>query len=287
MIGLFDSGIGGLTVLKSLIEILPNEDYIYLGDTARLPYGTKSQETIKRYTEQNIHFLEAKGVDLVVSACHSASSSILKYKIRSQKPLYNVIEPACADALQQTSTKKIGLLATAATVRAGQYNELITTPYKLFAEPAPLLVPLVENNWLEDIITDLTLERYCAPLKVAEVDTVILGCTHYPLLQKAIGKCFGSRINMIDPGKSLAQKISLELTTTNTKKNSSNLSQKIALNAPGEFSAVVSKETSQSSIPTTPPKPLQIFLTDQSAFFVQLAEVILGRKNLDIQQIDL
>lgn len=251
MIGLFDSGIGGLTVLKSLLEILPNEDYVYLGDTARLPYGTKSQETIKRYTEQNIHFLESKGVDLVISACHSASSSILMFDILSTKPLLNVIEPACSEALAKTKSKKIGLLATATTVRAGQYNKLIQAPYTLYAESAPLLVPLVENNWLEDEVTDMIIARYVAPLKAANVDAVILGCTHYPLLAKAIKNALPANCALIDPGLCLAQKI--------------------AKNRPQKTTAGTVK----------------IFLTDQSLFFTQLAEQILGKKNLSIEPVDL
>lgn len=251
MIGLFDSGIGGLTVLKSLLKTLPHEDYVYLGDTARLPYGTKSQETIRRYTEQNIHFLESKGVDLVISACHSASSSILQYKMTSRLPLYNVIEPACEEALMKSKNKKVGLLATATTVRAGQYHELIKTPYTLFAQPAPLLVPLVENNWLIDPITDMIIDRYTAPLKKENVDSIILGCTHYPLLSESLERNLGPSIHLIDPGACLASKIAQKISSPKTKGS------------------------------------ITLFLTDHSAFFTQLAENILGIKNLHIQQMDL
>ncbi len=251
MIGLFDSGIGGLTVLKSLLEVLPNEDYIYLGDTARLPYGTKSQEVIKRYTEQNIHFLENKGVDLVVSACHSASSSILKFQMTSRQPLYNVIEPSCSEAQRLSRTKKIGLLATATTVRGGQYHKLIREPYSLIAEPAPLLVPLVENNWVDDVVTTMIIDRYVAPLKAAQVDAVILGCTHYPLLSKSIGAALGASCAIVDPGACLAKTIA---STVTAKKSSGKV---------------------------------EIYLTDQSPFFTELAETILGRKNLSIHQVDL
>lgn len=251
MIGLFDSGIGGLTVLKSLLEVLPGEDYVYLGDTARLPYGTKSQETIKRYTEQNIHFLEAKGVDIVVSACHSASSSILKYQMSSRKPLYNVIEPACEEALKKSQTQKVGLLATATTVRGGQYHKLISPPYTLFAEPAPLLVPLVENNWIQDDVTDMIIARYVQPLKKANVDAVILGCTHYPLLAKPIQLALGSGCALIDPGTCLA----------------------------GRIAKTVTQKSGHGKV--------EIYLTDQSPFFTELAENILNRKNLNIHQVDL
>lgn len=251
MIGLFDSGIGGLTVLKSLLKILPNEDYIYLGDTARLPYGTKSPETIKRYTEQNIHFLESKGVDCVVSACHSASSSILKYQITSKNPLYNVIEPACSEAKKRSKNKTVGLLATAATVNAGQYGKLISAPYTLISEPAPLLVPLVENNWLDDDVTRMVIERYVARFIESQTDAVILGCTHYPLLSAEIKKALGPECMLIDPGMCLAHQIS---------------------------ATVPAKST---------PGTVKIYLTDQSPFFTQLAQQILAKKDLDIQQVDL
>lgn len=251
MIGLFDSGIGGLTVLKSLLELLPNEDYIYLGDTARLPYGTKSQETIKRYTEQNIHFLESHGVDIVISACHSASSSILKYKITSKKPIFNVIEPSCLSAQEITKNKRIGLLATAATVNAGQYSELITSPYQLISQSAPLLVPLVENNWINDDITRSIIERYITPFKHGSVDVVILGCTHYPLLAAEIQKALGPAIKLIDPGLCLAKKIL----------------------------SLYPNKTGQ--------KTIKIFLTDESPFFTHLAQNILKMEHLTIHQVDL
>lgn len=252
MIGLFDSGIGGLTVLKSLLEILPNKDYIYLGDTARLPYGTKSQSTVKRYTEQNIHFLESRGVEIVISACHSASSSILMYDVHSSRPLYNVIEPSCVEAKQKSKNKKIGLIATATTVRAGQYHRLISSPYTLFAYSTPLFVPLVENNWTDDDITRQIVARYLHPLKDEGIDALILGCTHYPLLAKMIQEEMGPNCALIDPGHSLAEQIAKtdKLKRTGTGK-------------------------------------VQIYLTDQSPFFTDLAQTILKRHDLDIQQVDL
>lgn len=251
MIGLFDSGIGGLTVLSSLKKTLPNDSFIYLGDTARLPYGTKSPETIQRYTKQNIHFLKSKGVDVVVSACHSASSSILQYNIQDKLPLYNVIAPSCVEAISKTKSRKIGLLATQATVDGGQYHKLIAKPYQLFAQAAPLLVPLVESGWIDDAVTDTVIARYVQPLLEQHVDVLILGCTHFPLLKAAIQKIVGPNVQLVDPGDTLAELL----------KNSSE--------------------------PVTAKEPLQIFLTDQSPHFVRLAKSLLNDMSLKITQVDL
>lgn len=251
MIGLFDSGIGGLTVLSSLKKALPQDSFIYLGDTARLPYGTKSPETIQRYTKQNIRFLKNKGVDVVVSACHSASSSILQYNIQDDIPLFNVIAPSCEEAKLKSKSKKIGLLATQATVDGGQYHKLISAPYELYAQASPLLVPLVESGWIEDSITEAVIARYVQPLLEQKVDVIILGCTHFPLLKKSIQKIAGPGVTLVDPGDSLA--------------------------------ALLQK----SAKPTAATEPLQIFLTDQSPHFVRLAKQLLNETNLKITQVDL
>ena len=251
MIGLFDSGIGGLTVLKSLQNFLPNEQYIYLGDTARLPYGTKSPETIQRYTEQNIHFLNDKKVDLIVSACHSASSAILQFKIQGPVPLFNVIEPSCVEAMKETRNNKIGLLATQATVDAGQYQKLIDDSYDLFSQSGPMLVPLVEAGWTNDPITDQIIKRYTDPLMAKGVDTIILGCTHFPLLKSSIQKIVGPEVKLIDPGYCLAERIL----------------------------AVQGQATSSGS--------LEIFLTDKSPHFIKTAQAILPNQNLKLSQVDL
>lgn len=251
MIGLFDSGIGGLTVLSSLKKSLPNESFIYLGDTARLPYGTKSPETIRRYTQQNIHFLKQQGVDVVISACHSASSSILYYGITDSLPLFNVIEPSCLEAQLKSKNKKIGLMATQATVDGGQYNQRIPAPFELFTQACPMLVPLVESGWLEDEVTEAIVRRYVEPLKAQGVDVIILGCTHFPLLRKVIQKVAGPEVQLVDPGESLAE---LLITKKPTPKNK-NL--------------------------------LKIYLTDESPHFVRLAKTILKDESLQITQVDL
>lgn len=249
MIGLFDSGIGGLTVLGSLQKLLPRQKYIYLGDTARLPYGTKSPETIRRYTQQNISFLKQKGVDVIVSACHSASSSILQFQITDPLPLLNVIEPSCREAMALSQTKKIGLLATQATVDGGQYTRLIQSPYQLIPQAAPLLVPLVECGWTDDSITEQVIERYLQPLRSEKVDVLILGCTHFPLLRKSIERLWPD-LKLVDPGDSLARQI-LSL-----------------------------------SLPQQEPS-LSVFLTDNSPHFLRTAQRILPEQKLAITQVDL
>lgn len=251
MIGLFDSGIGGLTVLSSLKKSLPEESFIYLGDTARLPYGTKSPETIRRYTRQNIHFLKTQGVDVVVSACHSASSSILFYNITDDLPLYNVIEPSCLEAQKKTKSKKIGLMATQATVDGGQYKKRFPNDFELISQACPLLVPLVESGWVEDPITEAVIARYVEPLLAKNVDVIILGCTHFPILKPLIQKAVGPQIQLIDPGESLADLLIQRPMTKNPKTK------------------------------------LEIFLTDESSHFVRLAQTLLNDKSLKITQVDL
>lgn len=248
MIGLFDSGIGGLTVLRSLQDKLPNETFIYLGDTARLPYGTKSTQTVRRYAEQNIEFLLSKGADLIISACHSASSAILQEKVSCSVPLLNVIEPSCQEAKSKSKNKKIGLLATQGTVSSGQYQKLIP---QLQAQAAPLLVSLVESGWTNDPITDQIIDRYTSGLKKAEIDTLILGCTHFPLLKDSIQKNLGKDVLLVDPGDSLA------------------------------------KEVSNMKRPASKKEELKIFLTDNSPHFLKIAQAILMNFDLHIERVDL
>lgn len=247
MIGLFDSGIGGLSVLKTLIENYPKQSFVYLGDTARLPYGTKSSETVKRYTEQNLQFLKEKGATSIVSACHSASSAILEHDIESSLPLFNVIEPACRQALEVTKNKNIGLIATQTTVSSGQYQKQIPD---LQSVACPLLVPLVEAGWTDDEITNQIIKRYTDPLTGKGIDTLILGCTHFPLLKQSIQKEIGPHIRLIDPAETLSDQISERITKSDDTK-------------------------------------IHLYLTDTSTHFLKLAQAILMRFDLIIEQVDL
>lgn len=212
-IGFFDSGLGGLTVLYSIRARFPSENFVYLGDTARLPYGTKSPETIRRYTEQCIRALLKFDVKAIVVACNSASTAILNFKsteqeIQSPVPLYNVIEPGADVAVQMSTSKRIGVLGTRATVASNAYVRAIEQREPgaiVFQQAAPLLVPLVEEGWESDPLTNLVIYRYLAPLLSQSIDTLILGCTHYPALREGIAKVAGSSIELVDSAIAIAQ----------------------------------------------------------------------------------
>lgn len=209
-IGVFDSGLGGLTVLKALKTAFPNENYLYLGDTARLPYGSKSPETISRYLDQTIAHLMERKVKAIVVACNSASSALIGRPRDSARLIYNVIEPGAQAAVAVTQNFHIGVLATRATVRGQAYPKALQTlrsDVQCFQQAAPLLVPLVEEGWIEDPLTNLVIHRYLQPLLETGIDTLILGCTHYPILADAIRKVSGTGIEIVSSGVALAQKV--------------------------------------------------------------------------------
>ena len=208
-IGFFDSGLGGLTVLRAIRSTFPKENMIYLGDTARLPYGTKSPETIRRYTEQSITALTSRDVKAVVVACNSASTAILANRKAFEReiPIYNVIEPGARVALAASITKRIGVLGTRATVLAEAYPKALRAidPDAFIVQmPAPLLVPLVEEGWENDPLTNLIIHRYLAPLLAHSIDTLILGCTHYPALKDGIARVAGGSVQLVDSANAIA-----------------------------------------------------------------------------------
>lgn len=213
-IGLFDSGIGGLTVLRSVMGHLPKEDFLYLGDTARLPYGSKSPATIERYLAQNIQFLLSLNVKAVVVACNSASTVLLGKTPAYAVPVYNVIEPGARAALQASVTKRIGVLGTKATIAAGAYTRAIhdvDAGASVFAQACPLLVPLVEEGWEDDPLTNLVIYRYLHPLTLQKIDTLIMGCTHYPALRSGIAKVAGPSIALVDSAEVIANSIQADI----------------------------------------------------------------------------
>lgn len=218
-IGFFDSGLGGLTVLRSIRAHLPNENLVYLGDTARLPYGTKSPETIRRYTEQSIRALLGFDVKAIVVACNSASTALLNSKtanpISSPVPIYNVIEPGAEVAVRASATKRIGVLGTRATVASNAYPRAIYArdPSAFVAQhPAPLLVPLVEEGWEADPLTNLVIYRYVAPLLALSIDTLILGCTHYPALREGFQRVVGPGVTLVDSAEAIAENLERDFT---------------------------------------------------------------------------
>lgn len=209
-IGVFDSGIGGLTVVKELIYHLPLESIIYFGDTARAPYGTKSKSTIIRFTLENILFLLKADVKLIVVACNTSSSIALPVIRKHFKvPIIGVILPGAKEAVYATKNKRIGVIATPGTINSRAYEteiKRLSPGIKVISCACPLFVPLVEEGWLNEPATIDVAKKYLAPFKQAGVDTLILGCTHYPLLKSVIRKVLGAKVNLIDS----AQQVALE-----------------------------------------------------------------------------
>lgn len=215
-IGLFDSGIGGLTVLKHLISAFPNESFVYLGDTARLPYGTKSAETIERYLIQNVQYLISRDVKAVVVACNSASTVLLRKNLNFTIPVYNVIEPGAQAALQTSVNRRIGVLGTRATVQAEAYVKAlkkIDPNVYVVQQACSLLVPLVEEGWEDDPLTNLVIHRYVHPVLDHGIDTLILGCTHYPVLQAGMRRVVGPHIQLIDSPVAIASQLAEDFKT--------------------------------------------------------------------------
>jgi glutamate racemase len=207
-IGIFDSGIGGLTVVRQVHQALPNEDLVYLGDTARVPYGTKSPSTVIRFACEDTAFLREQLVKAVVVACNTASAWALPTLEREfGMPIFGVIIPGAEAALAATRTGRIGVIGTNATIRSQAYPRAIQAKHegaRVFARACPLLVPLVEEGWVDHLVTDAVLREYLAPLLEEKIDTLVLGCTHYPLLKPALQRLVGSGISLVDSAESCA-----------------------------------------------------------------------------------
>src|SRR3989344_4248370 len=226
MIGIFDSGVGGLTVVKEIFKNLPEYQIIYFGDTARLPYGTKGADFVKKYSEKITEWLLHKNAKIIIIACNTSSAwaaDSLKKKFK-RIPVFEMINPAVAEAIITTKNKKIGIIGTPGTIRSGAYQKKLLKAdpsLKIFTQPCPLLVPLVEEGLVDDKITIEIIKRYLEPLKGRGIDTLILGCTHYPLLKKVIENTIDSGIKVVNPAESLAKKVKKYL------KDSPSISKKI------------------------------------------------------------
>ncbi len=207
MIGIFDSGVGGLTVVKELQKQLPNLSFIYFGDTARTPYGTKSKETIIRYSLENTQFLINQGAKIILVACHTASSLALQVlKDKFKMPVLGVVEPAIYEALRISKHKRIGVIATKATIKSNIYTNYLTAldkNVKIFERSAALLVPIVEERFWNRPETRRIIKYYLRHLKLEHIDTLIMACTHYPFLRKAIQDVIGQRVKLINPSEVL------------------------------------------------------------------------------------
>lgn len=260
-IGIFDSGVGGLTLLKAIKSVLPNENLIYLGDTARVPYGTKSPKVVQKFSLQIAAFLEKQGVKTIVVACHTASSTALnELKAKMQIPVVGVIEPAAEKAINTTKNKRVGIIGTKTTIDSESYQSLIkkiSSSISVTTVSAPLLVPLVEEGWLAKNVTETILREYVAPLQKQQIDTLILGCTHYPLLKPLFTKVLGDSVVIID-------------TSTETAAHLKNLLKKQSLLNPSLKS------------------PLDYFyVSDDPEKFAKMAGLFLGQKLKTVELINL
>lgn len=251
-IGVFDSGLGGLAIVREMRRAHPHETIVYFGDLARLPYGTKSKEQILRFSIQNTLFLIRHKVKALVIACNSSSSAACAFlKKNFNLPIVDVVEPAVREAVRTTQTGRIGVIATQATVESRAYEKGLQSAnpkIKVFSAACPLFVPLVEEGWLNGSITSQIIEFYLAPLKKKKIDTLILGCTHYPLLEAALLNAVGSRIRLVDSAAPTVQKLSSIL------------------------------EEKQLSYPFPRRGELKIFVSDSPRNFVRVGERFLGEK---------
>lgn len=217
-IGVFDSGVGGLTVVREIMRALPQEGIVYFGDTARVPYGSKSKETVTRYSRQIIRFLESQNVKAIVVACNTASAMALDEIEKEIKvPIIGVVKPGAKVASETTENGKIGVIGTEAMIRSNVYTsylEQIDPKVQVIGKPCPLFVPLVEEGLLQDPVTDEIAMRYLSVLIDSQIDTLILGCTHYPLIRSTIARIMGEHVTLVNPAYETARGLK-ELLDTN------------------------------------------------------------------------
>ena len=212
-IGVFDSGLGGLTAVRELAAQMPGEDIVYFGDTGRVPYGTRSREIIRRYAMQDVNFLRSFDLKAIVIACGTVSSIALDdLRAQTDLPIFGVVFPTAKRAAQVTKNGRVGLIATRATIRTGAYERAIARldpAAAVYPLACPLFVPLVENGRTQpgDVVIETVAAEYLAPLKEAGVDTLVLGCTHYPLLREVIGGFMGPQVSLVDSGAAVARRV--------------------------------------------------------------------------------
>ncbi|HNQ34725.1 MAG TPA: glutamate racemase [bacterium] len=266
LIGVFDSGLGGLTVVYNIQRALPKNRVVYLGDTARLPYGTKSPETVNLFARQDTRFLLPFAPRLIVVACHTVSALALKNLKRDFLTSFvGMLEPGVRAALKETRHGRIGVIGTSATVKSGAYARELTRRnprLKVFSQACPLFVPLVEEGFLSGPVTEQVIAQYLAPLKRKKVDTVILGCTHYPMLKREIGRFLGDGVALIDPSEAVVEDIRLNLA-----------------GQPGRPVRTTGAAGTRSG------RKLQIYLTDLTPNFRRVAKAFLGKPILNLRKV--
>ncbi len=225
-IGIFDSGVGGLTVFHEIKKALPHKDIVYFGDTARVPYGSKSQRTIIQYSLQNMIFLLQQNIELLVVACNTSSAyAIEELKKHSSIPIIGVIEPGAKKALSVTKNKRIGVIGTEATIKSGTYEKALKSldeTCEVFSKSTPLLVPLVEENWITNKVTKEVIEEYLQEFLEKDIDTIIMGCTHYPVLKHVIQEVVGDDIILVDSAESIALELKKMYSSNPVQKKSGN-----------------------------------------------------------------
>lgn len=255
-IGIFDSGLGGLTAFKELETLLPEENIVYFGDTGRVPYGTRSFEIIEKYARQDMRFLQGQNVKLIIAACGTVSSVAPHVGMESPLPFIGVVEPAAKAAAAATKNGKIGVIGTTATIKSGAFEHVIHCAMpdaEVISKNCPMFVPLVENGWFgrDDEIANLAVERYLAPLADSGIDTLILGCTHFPILWDNIRHVMGESVTLINTGLEAAREAAALLRKSD------------ALNGSGS------------------PGVRRFFVSDTAEGFAKTASIFLGRDPLE------
>lgn len=249
-IGVFDSGLGGLTVARAIGETLPHERLVYLGDTARVPYGTRSAETVIRYARRCAQYLRGHAVKMLVVACNTVSAVALDMlRVELDVPVLGVVEPGAEAAIEASAARRIGVLATPGTIASGAYVRAVAgldTRAEVFARPAPLLVPLVEEGWMEGTVPQLTVRRYLEPFAGSGIDALVLGCTHYPLLRELltaeIRACCGASVSVVDSGHATAAALASLLEERGLASSGGDGAFRLLVtDLPGRFSDVASR----------------------------------------------
>ncbi|MFH1875203.1 MAG: glutamate racemase [Pseudomonadota bacterium] len=248
-IGIFDSGIGGLTVFAEIRKHLPQESLIYLGDTARVPYGSKSTETVIRYSLENARFLRDRQVKAIVVACNTASALALPTLARDfELPIIGVVRPGAKAALVATNNKVIGVIGTQATIASEAYSKALKEcddQVKVVSQACPLFVPLVEEGWVDNDVAELVARKYLSGIKAENIDVLVLGCTHYPVLKSVINKVVGNEIKLIDSAQATAQALAQMLEKKNlqilAKTNFTPEHQIYVTDLPARFETIASK----------------------------------------------
>jgi glutamate racemase len=260
-IGVFDSGIGGLTVVRALRELLPNETIFYLGDTARVPYGGRSAATVERYSLEITGMLLAENCKTIVVACNTASALALpKLEATTPVPVTGVIRPGARAAVAATRNGHIGVIGTRGTIKSGAYERALRAldpAVRVSARACPLFVPLIEEGWLESEITDRVVRQYLTPLVEEGVDTLVLGCTHYPLLREAIGRFLGQSVTLVDSAQNCATAVTQLLEEKDLRANPAAVGQlSVALTDPPDAFLDVAREALQLDIGTIQLRPV-------------------------------